>query len=150
MVEVENTSETNLRTAAFQRNRILQPTEDLVTAQALFALQPNILPHRNKNAPQRNWHQPKVTALRDCTPPPLPFVQAMVNNQKSTEHIRVLLTRYTVHGTCIKTRCGILKTKGQIYATKAIMPQSASLTQNVIIMYLKRYQTAHIAHSRTN
>ena len=48
-----------------------------------------------------------------------PFVQATVNHQKLTEPTpsvawtRVLLTRYTVHGTCEKTGCTNLKTQGQ-------------------------------------
>ena len=52
-----------------------------------------------------------------CMPPP-PLVRATVNDQKLTERrlaawTRVLLTRYTVHGTCGWTWCTILKTEGQ-------------------------------------
>ena len=90
----------------------------------------------------------------DAAPPPL--VQAKVNDQKLTEPTlsiawtRVLLTRYSVHGTCGKTRCTILKIKGQNMLQKAIMPQSASLTQNMDIMHLKTQGIRHIAHSRTH
>ena len=47
---------------------------------------------------------------------------------------RVLLTRYTLHGTCGKTWCTILKTKGQSVLQR---PQSASFTHNMTIVHLK-------------
>ena len=82
----------------------------------------------------------------------IPLVQAKVNDQKLTEPTlsiawtRVLLTRYSVHGTCAKTRCTILKIKGQHMLQKAIMPQSASLTQNMDIMHLKT-QVSDTSHT---
>ena len=82
----------------------------------------------------------------DCTAtltPPPPLSKATVNDQKSTEPTRsvawtsVLLTRYTVHGTCGRAWGTILKTQGVQYAAKAIMPKSASLTQNMTITHLR-------------
>ena len=74
---------------------------------------------------------------------PPPLVQAAVNDQKWTAPTprvpwtRALLTRYTVTWYVRRDMVHHSETQGANYATKALMPQSASLTQNRNITHLK-------------
>ena len=91
--------------------------------------------------------------LDNHQPPPL--VQATANDRKWTDPTprvawtRALRTRHTVRGTWGGgTWCTILKAKGARYATKALMPQSASLTQNTSITHLKAQVSGSTHHHR--
>ena len=70
--------------------------------------------YQNVASNRRQWPS---TGRSKRHPPPL--VQATVNDQKLTGPMpgiawtRVLFTRYTVHGTCTKTWCTIMKIKGR-------------------------------------
>ena len=89
-----------------------------------MAVQPSSLPssqpHSCSSSTQLHSPKPSTEAgMAAVWSRPTPLVQAAVNDQKLTEPTpsvactRVLLTRYTVHGTCGKTWCTVLKTKGQ-------------------------------------
>ena len=84
-------------------------------------------------------HAAGTPAVLSFTPP----CPRKVDDQKLTgptprvAWTRVLLTRYTVHGTCGKTWCTSLKIKAQNMLPRPSCPKAPSLTQNMNTTHLK-------------
>ena len=105
--------------------------------------------------PGQSKHQTvlDVTNSARLHPPPPPLVRATVNDPNLTEPTpsvawtRALLACHTVHGTYMwKDMAYCSENQGADNATKSIVPQSASLTQNMNIMHLKT-QASDSTHS---